>query len=677
MNFQTVLNTFLILLLAGSLLGATPVPARADPPCTWDGSSGAWSASGKWSCGHAPGVGDTAVINAGTVTVDAQVAVGAVSFLGGTLTGGTLIPNAAFDWQGGTLTDGTLFLPQTATLSLTGPGSRVANHHTFNNSGTATYTGGTLTLQNGTLFNNQADGVFTIQGDHALDTLGEPSTFGNAGIFRKADGSGDSQVAVGFNNTGQVDTQVGRLNFNGSGTSSGQFNTASGAENRFPSGTFTFNPGTTVTGAGVLRLNGGTLLLTGPAPVTVPNLAVDGGTLSGGALTLNNVFDWTGGTLVNGSLTITGTGTLNLSGSGNRTLDQHTVTHSGTTHYSGGTLTFQNGTTFNNQASGVFNLLGDLSIATSGAPSTFGNAGLLRKSGGGRGSEIQPRLNNTGKVETQSGQLVLVGGGFGFGEFNAASGAENRIAGGTYTLNGGATFTGEGALRVGGGTLVIDASVSATNFYQGGGTVNFPNASSSLAVSRIFNREGGTFNAGNGTLILGGGSTQVLSLGTPTTFNNLLIGTGTDLYETNPNQATLTGTLSNYGTLHAQQTITGPGEKKFGLTGVGLNVTTQGSLTQVEVQRRDEKHPSAVQGMLDQFWTLFATGSGFYADLALPSSIPMGSVFATICRYGDSKWDCAGAPNGTSVVRTGVTEFSDWTIYNPPERRSYLPLLAR
>ncbi len=73
--------TFLALTIGALTLAATAQPARATS-CTWDGTTGNWRDSARWSCGAAPGAGDsalgqgaqltTATLSVGTHVITAQ-----------------------------------------------------------------------------------------------------------------------------------------------------------------------------------------------------------------------------------------------------------------------------------------------------------------------------------------------------------------------------------------------------------------------------------------------------------------------------------------------------------------------------------------------------------------------------------------------------------------------------
>ena len=165
---------------------------------------------------------------------------------------------------------------------------------------------------------------------------------------------------MAFSNSGTVDVETGTLSLQGGGT---------------------IGAGAAFTGAGFTRfygLAGGTMTVNGAA--TGSNLALDAGTLTGaGDLSVNNEFDWTGGTLSGtGKLILDTNAQMNLTGAtttmtgGNRPVD--TTAGGAAVNWTGGTLAG----TFANQ--GSFNLGGTRS-RPSPAPSTSRGRGRGRESG--------------------------------------------------------------------------------------------------------------------------------------------------------------------------------------------------------------------------------------------------------------------------------------------------------
>lgn len=104
---------------------------------TWDGGSGSWAGAIDWTGHTQPGAGDSAVIDAGTVTLDVPAPIGNVTLSAGgtasllvqstlTLGGSLILAGGTLDLAGGTLLGGTLDLAGgTLTGSGTVDGSRI------------------------------------------------------------------------------------------------------------------------------------------------------------------------------------------------------------------------------------------------------------------------------------------------------------------------------------------------------------------------------------------------------------------------------------------------------------------------------------------------------------------------------------------------------------------------
>ncbi|MEI6675598.1 MAG: HYR domain-containing protein [Verrucomicrobiota bacterium] len=185
---------------------------------------------------------------------------------------------------------------------------------------------------------NATGGIFNIQCDKFMRYDYDPPQFHNAGILRKTAGSGSTEIAVMFDNTGTTDVQSGTLRL---------------------SGGVTQHSGTYLTGGTWLLSNGSTLDFTQGTNITTNQAMVtlDGGSCSfarftsaladnQGGLTLRNgrTFTTSGNFTTSGTLRIEGDSTsLSVTGTfaqtaGNTTLlDGATITATAATQ-SGGTL---------------------------------------------------------------------------------------------------------------------------------------------------------------------------------------------------------------------------------------------------------------------------------------------------------------------------------------------------
>lgn len=152
-------------------------------------------------------------------------------------------------------------------------------------------------------------------------------------------------------------------------------------------------------------------------------------------------------------------------------------------------------------------------------------------------------------------------------------------------------------------------------------------------------------------------------------FNNLTVGPGTTLWEDIglSDGFTVTGTLVNNGIIQAYQGLDASGGNyAMGFTGVGINISGSFAVEPLVVDRIDSNHPNA--GPAEQtgkYWSISTTAPTYTADVTLPHS---GLASPYVSKHlGGGVWDPARTSfDGTTVTRTGVTSFSDWTVSEPP-----------
>jgi len=470
-------------------------------------------------------------LNGGTLSIPGNVSLQNFTLEGGALdVDGTLTINGTFNWTGATLTgSGETKISATATLNLSGNGNRFLDKVTLTNAGSVIWTGtGNFYLQTGATFANA--GTFDMRNDAIVAYNGGAApTFVNTGTIVKSAGAGTSRFDIALNNNGTLNVTSGIVQINAGGTSAGVFNATTGSL-LFSNAITTFAAGATVTGTGLIRLNGGTLSI--PANVAFQNFTLEGGTLDvDGTLTVNGTFNWTGATLTgSGETKISATATLNLSGNGNRFLDKATLTNAGTIIWTGtGNFYLQTGATFAN--AGAFDMRSDASVVyNGGAPPTFVNTGTIVKSAGVGTSRFDIALNNNGTLNVTSGIVQMNAGGTSAGVFNATTGSllfSNAIT----TFAAGATVPGTGLVRLIGGTLSIPENLSLQNFTFEGGTLD---VDGTLTINGTFNWTGATLT-GSGetkisptaTLNLSGGSNRFLDKATLTNAGSVIwTGTG-------------------------------------------------------------------------------------------------------------------------------------------------------
>jgi hypothetical protein len=295
---------------------------------------------------------------------------------------------------------------------------------------------------------NHVGSKLLLEGDVGIS--GDPAgVFTNAGQVRKVSGTGTSVIRTGNTSlidSGVIDIDRGILELAGKTISiSGPIRGAGTIE--FGVGLTTLAPGSSITTVGM------TIAGTG-ADVTVTRKLGYTGIFSATtntelSITSGNLFELSG-TAAFHQDTIDGAGQLRTEGS--TTANQVTLGgtaqwyNTGTLSLIGGKLTVGdnagNVATFNNQATGVFDLVGNTNIALGKGASIFKNQGLVAKTAGSL-SKIAIGVTNTGIIEVASGTLDLQG-----------------------------TMTGKGALKIDAGkVLQADAAVSQSQTvdFNGGG----------------------------------------------------------------------------------------------------------------------------------------------------------------------------------------------------------------
>ena len=287
----------------------------------------------------------------------------------------------------------------------------------------------------------------------------------------------------------------------------------------------------TSSGTGSLILNGGTLAFF----TTSGDVNVDAGTLDVNSTT----FNWNGGALAGaGTLDIFGVTTFSIGGSATKTLSNFTlapgsltVGGTGILDINGGTMNIAGITTINSGAT--------LRVSTA----TFNPSGVF---------------NNNGILDLNAGTLSLGSGGTHTGDFGIGTGTVLQFTGGAHVMNSGSDTSGAGDIAFTGGTSTYNAGSTYTisgDTGINGGDVNFNIAAVTNTLTHAANTLGGTGSLTttgwtptsgvtvNNNLILASGFIQTL-----TSIN--IIGTGTV-----ENQGTLTldtvtfPNLTNNGTL--------------------------------------------------------------------------------------------------------------------------------
>ncbi|MCB9088748.1 MAG: tandem-95 repeat protein [Calditrichae bacterium] len=279
---------------------------------------------------------------------------------------GPLTIDGRLEWLQGTINGSGNFVINN-TLVLGGSHFKELTGRTITNNGTTIATGsGSLRFSNSAVFDNTSGAVFEFQADAPfVKVLPDGGTFNNHGILRKLNGSGDSQLGIDLVNYGAIEVQGGAT-----------LSIASGGRLLFPQGT--------VTGAGILNIQGSML--------------------------------WSGGTVA-GNGQLTNHGLIELSGSGLKTLDTRTLVNYDSLRWLGsGNFGLKNNALIDTRAGSKFFIesSGTLSFLTPNGGSLSNGGTLLRPNSGTAHFGVD--VSNSGTVEALNGTL----------DFNAAF---NNLAG--------------------------------------------------------------------------------------------------------------------------------------------------------------------------------------------------------------------------------------------------------
>jgi hypothetical protein len=549
-------------------------------------ANGNWSSSSTWSPTGVPGSIDTATVNGFAVTVDTNTTVATVNLSSGSIDGtNTLTVTSGFNWTGGTLSGvtGILSLANSSGNTISGSGSKTLNR-VVNNAGTLTWSGSGSVSHVGGLFTNSGSfnvqtsgnwiqastGSFTNSNVFGRSAGGTTTTFGvtftNSGSMSLNDNT--TLVFSGtFDNSGTVNLVNGDQNLTGGGTSSGAWVIGSGRAVNIPSGNYTFNTGSSFTGAGNLVVNGGTLQIAGTA--SGDNLDVTSGTVSGSGTLSVASLDWSGGTLTgsSGVLNLTFGGVSTISGSGSKTLNRIVNNHGAVTWSGSGSVShfagaFTNYGTFNHQSdgnwiqastgsfvnSGTWNrnagtnstVIGVSFTNNTGATATFSASGMVTLSG---------TVDNDGGVNVTGGDVVLSGAGTTNGTWAISSAKTVSFTAGSSNFNNGSSFSGAGTLAVAGGTLLINGNVSGANLDVTSGTLD---GTGTLTINTSFDWTGGLLTGASGSLALATGSTNTISGPNPKTLNRIVNNNGTLTWSGNGSVSHVAGLFTNNGTFYQQ-----------------------------------------------------------------------------------------------------------------------------
>jgi hypothetical protein len=443
------------------------------------------------------------IFTVGNDVSDASRLDGNFTLTAGSLEGtGTFTTSQQFDWDGGTMTgDSKTVLDDgsgenagnAVVMNITdGDASekRLTGGRTLENFGTVDWSGTErIRFGVGASIENKQFALFDLQSDARLaNDLGNPvGIFNNAGTLQKSGGSGTSEFEAELNNNNLVDVQMGELQLENGGTSSGMFTVADNATLDFSASTFTLDASSQVTADGAVNFTGSsTTNVNGSYAVSSPTI-IDGrtvnfntdatsvttemhrATLGGtGTFTTSQQFDWDGGTMTGDSKTVLDDGSGENAGNASvinitdgdasekRLTGGRTLENFGTVNWSGTErIRFGMGASIENKQFALFDLQSDARLANDlGNPvGIFNNAGTLRKSGGSGTSNVETTMTNTGTVHVQIGTVNLT---VDFTNFDSNSAT---LTGGTYIVTDTLQFD-DANVDTNAATIVLDGPSS-------------------------------------------------------------------------------------------------------------------------------------------------------------------------------------------------------------------------
>jgi hypothetical protein len=265
-----------------------------------------------------------------------------------------------------------------------------------------------------------------------------------------------------------------------------------------------------------LAVSGGSLSLAS-ASVFEGALSLNGGTLTGaGDQTVQGPFTWINGALSGSGHTRTN-GSLALSGAGSLTLNGRILDIAGTATWTAmATLGLTNGAVLNTLRGATLDLTHDGTFIQ--GDGTFVNVGTVRKSAGTSSTVIFTAFFNNGTVEINTGALLLEAPGSASGTFTVSAGATLQFSA-AYVLDAGSAVAGAGTVfddivfpAVGMVTVAGSYTVAHTTVI-GNGPVDFVSSETLPTLTLA----GGTVSVGSQLTVSG-----LLSV----TMSSTLAGTG-------------------------------------------------------------------------------------------------------------------------------------------------------
>jgi hypothetical protein len=498
----------------------------------WDvDANGLWAESSHWSTPSFPANEGTNLYSATidmpsrTVTLDRDVTVESFALSRGILNGTnspTLMLNQQFHLGAAHLT-GSGFLSANG-MTISTNAARSLRGWTVENRRIGNWLTGDLHVGEGFRFYNAPNAAFNANFDGTiLNDIGGTALIENASMFRKSAGTNQTKIYVPFLNKGTVEVDFGELAFYGYSTNiGGRVRAENGASVQFTGLRHTFDAASTLEGDGTVDFDNGVLDFDGVANVkgaVVLNLATVnmtpactvtqlGGsmTLAGsGTLNLNSgeTVNWNSLTISNGVLngadtahagnggflwaggTLKGSGSLVMDTGGSfvgtiKTLRGWTVENHGALHWNGGDVTGGDGAHFINAPGASLETAFDGSWSLGYSRGWYlNNYGVIQKSGGSNMTTFAATLWNEGLIAAAVGAIRFTGPLTNKGGLHMTAGTSLIFSSATHQLTGLGSLDGDGALVLENGVIEDSGAFrAAAGITLKGGTLRFTNTTS-------------------------------------------------------------------------------------------------------------------------------------------------------------------------------------------------------
>nr|HQU73090.1 hypothetical protein [Calditrichia bacterium] len=504
--------------------------ATAQTRYTWNNSSGFWINPSSWSPTGVPGAQDTAVVNAGSVTLTGDIAV-AKLITYGVITGDNLSVSDSLIWRAGNFSgSGTTNVLPGAVLLIKDSFIK-RNSRTINTHGTTIWEADAAEINAaGGTFVNHPTGTWEVRGDQVMQVPWQNGSgqFFNEGTFRKT-GPGITTMGgaqgVSFHNNGVVEVLEGQLRSGDNliaTSSSGRFQISDGASLWYLGGNHTLTGTSSVSGAGTVYFTGSSVVNLAGA-YSVGNTRVTGGTANfnnaasgamasdtlilnagrlggSGQLAVSGYTSWSGGSIALNNGSGGGAnlgGIVEIRGTANKDFTGGTVTISGDAvwrdagnmRFDGGRLTILPG--------GNLDIINDQRIDRIDGGFILTNEGTLRKRDSYGVSYLTRtfgEFNNNGSVIVETGTLLVngPGGGTGTGDIEIAPFARFYYGDGNYTLNSPGRIFGGGTFRMAFGNIYLNGGYQVSGPTRiSGGSIYFNNLTPGEAATEDVFLSGG------------------------------------------------------------------------------------------------------------------------------------------------------------------------------------------